>query len=210
MRPRGRWSNRACTPLPLRNLFFQPRSLAHSRGPGPSAGRTSSAAATACRLGPTSGLEGAWTNQPTKWDNGFLENLFNYDWELTASPAGAKQWTPKNPEAQGTVPTVLTIRRSGTRPIMLTSDLALKVDPIYGPIAKRFHEHPGQFAVAFAKAWYKLLHRDMGPCRATWARGCQSRSCGRPGSAGRSRTDREEDVAALKGKILGSGLPSRS
>ena len=110
----------------------------------------------------TSGLEGPWTNNPTKWDNGFLENLFKYEWELTVSPAGAKQWKPKNPEAQGTVPDA---HDPSTRhaPMMLTTDLSLKVDPIYAPIAKRFHEHPDQLADAFARAWFKLLHRDMGP-----------------------------------------------
>ena len=110
----------------------------------------------------TSGLEGAWTTQPTTWDNGYLDNLFTFDWELTTSPAGAKQWTPKNPEAQGTVPDAHDPSRRHA-PMMLTSDLALKVDPIYAPIAKRFHENPDLLADAFAKAWYKLLHRDMGP-----------------------------------------------
>ena len=110
----------------------------------------------------TSGLEGAWTNEPTKWDNGYLDNLFNYDWELTTSPAGAKQWTPTDPAAQGTVPDAHDPSKRHA-PMMLTTDLALKVDPIYAPIAKRFHENPDQLADAFAKAWYKLLHRDMGP-----------------------------------------------
>ncbi|MFZ2492792.1 MAG: catalase/peroxidase HPI [Thermoanaerobaculia bacterium] len=110
----------------------------------------------------TSGLEGAWTNNPIQWDNGFLENLFNYEWELTESPAGAKQWTPKNPEAQGTVPDAHDPAKRHA-PMMLTTDLALRVDPIYGPIAKRFFEHPDQLAEAYAKAWFKLLHRDMGP-----------------------------------------------
>jgi catalase-peroxidase len=110
----------------------------------------------------TSGLEGAWTNEPIKWDNGFLENLFNYDWELTKSPAGAHQWTPKNPEAQGTVPDAHDPSKRHA-PMMLTTDLALKLDPIYEPIARRFYENPDQLADAFAKAWYKLLHRDMGP-----------------------------------------------
>src|SRR5205809_389505 len=110
----------------------------------------------------TSGLEGAWTNEPTKWDNGFLENLFNYDYELTKSPAGAHQWTPKNPEAQGTVPDAHDPSKRHA-PMMLTTDLALKMDPIYAPIAKRFHENPDQLADAFGRAWYKLLHRDMGP-----------------------------------------------
>ena len=110
----------------------------------------------------TSGLEGAWTTDPTAWDNGFLDNLFTYDWELTTSPGGAKQWTPKNPEAQGTVPDAYDASRRHA-PMMLTTDLALKVDPVYEPIARRFHEHPGQLAEVFAKAWFKLLHRDMGP-----------------------------------------------
>ena len=110
----------------------------------------------------TSGLEGAWTNEPTRWDNGYLDNLFNYDWELTTSPAGAHQWTPTNPEAQGTVPDAHDPSKRHA-PMMLTSDLALKLDPIYAPLARRFHENPDQLADAFAKAWYKLLHRDMGP-----------------------------------------------
>jgi catalase-peroxidase len=110
----------------------------------------------------TSGLEGAWTNAPTQWDNGFLDNLFNYEWELTTSPAGAKQWTPKNPEAQGTVPDAHDPSKRHA-PMMLTTDLAFRMDPIYEPIARRFHEHPDELAEAFAKAWYKLLHRDMGP-----------------------------------------------
>jgi catalase-peroxidase len=109
-----------------------------------------------------SGLEGAWTNEPTKWDNGYLHNLFAYDWELTTSPAGAKQWTPKNPEAQDTVPDAHDPTKRHA-PMMLTSDLALKVDPIYEPIARRFYENPDELADAFARAWYKLLHRDMGP-----------------------------------------------
>ena len=110
----------------------------------------------------TSGLEGAWTNDPVSWDNGFFDNLFKYEWELTTSPAGAKQWTPRDPSAQGTVPDA---HDPSTRhaPIMLTTDLALKLDPIYGPISKRYHENPDQLAAAFAKAWYKLTHRDVGP-----------------------------------------------
>ncbi len=110
----------------------------------------------------TSGLEGAWTNEPTKWDNGFLENLFKYDWELTKSPAGANQWKPKNPEAEGTVPDAQDPSKRHA-PMMLTTDLAMRMDPIYGPISKRFHENPDQLADAFARAWFKLLHRDMGP-----------------------------------------------
>src|SRR3954471_2956168 len=95
----------------------------------------------------TSGLEGAWTNEPTKWDNGFLENLFRYEWELTTSPAGAKQWTPKNPEAQHTVPDAHNPSKRHA-PMMLTSDLALRMDPIYEPISRRFYENPDQLAEA--------------------------------------------------------------
>jgi catalase-peroxidase len=110
----------------------------------------------------TSGLEGAWTQAPTKWDNGFFDNLFKYEYELTTSPAGAQQWTPVGVEEADLVPDAH-IEGKKNPHIMLTSDLALKADPIYGPISKRFHENPDQFAEAFAKAWYKLLHRDMGP-----------------------------------------------
>ncbi|MFE7893665.1 catalase/peroxidase HPI [Streptomyces sp. NPDC057412] len=110
----------------------------------------------------TSGLEGAWTYEPTKWDNGFFDNLFRYDWELTTSPAGAHQWTPTDPAALDKVPDAHDPSKRHA-PIMLTTDLALKLDPVYGPISKRFHENPEEFALAFAKAWFKLLHRDMGP-----------------------------------------------
>ncbi len=110
----------------------------------------------------TSGLEGPWTPTPTTWDNSFFETLFAYDWDLTRSPAGAYQWVPTDPAAHDSVPGAQDPeQRRG--PIMLTTDLALRYDPIYGPISKRFLEHPDQFADAFARAWYKLLHRDMGP-----------------------------------------------
>src|SRR3984957_13003263 len=110
----------------------------------------------------TSGLEGAWTAAPAKWDNGFLANLFEYDWELAESPAGAKQWTPKNADAQDPVPDAHDpTQRHAT--MTLTTDLALRFDPIYEPISRRFYEHPDVFADAFARAWYKLTHRDMGP-----------------------------------------------
>jgi catalase-peroxidase len=154
----------------------------------------------------TSGLEGAWTNEPTKWDNGFLDNLFNYDWELTTSPAGAKQWTPKNPEAQGTVPDAHDPSKRHA-PMMLTTDLALKLDPIYGPIAKRFHENPDQLADAFAKAWYKLVHRDMGPISrylGPWVP--EPQPWQDPVPAVDHDLIGEEDVADLKGKLLSSGL----
>jgi catalase-peroxidase len=154
----------------------------------------------------TSGLEGAWTTQPTTWDNGYLDNLFTFDWELTTSPAGAHQWTPKNPEAQGAVPDAHDPSRRHA-PMMLTSDLALKVDPIYGPIAKRFHENPDQLAEAFAKAWYKLLHRDMGPLSrylGPWVAEPQLWQDPVPQVDHELVTD--DDVAVLKGKIVESGL----
>ena len=110
----------------------------------------------------TSGLEGAWTTTPAKWSNDFFDHLFKYDWELTKSPAGAHQWKPTNNEGAGTVPDAHDSSKSHT-PIMLTTDLALREDPSYGVISKRFHENPAEFADVFARAWYKLTHRDMGP-----------------------------------------------
>ena len=119
----------------------------------------------------TSGLEGAWTTNPVKWDNNYLENLYRYEWELTKSPAGAHQWTPKDPSAKGTVPDAHDPSKRHA-PFMLTTDLSLRMDPIYAPISKRFLEHPEEFADAFAKAWYKLTHRDMGPrCAVPWPAG---------------------------------------
>jgi len=154
----------------------------------------------------TAGPEGAWTNNPTRWDNGFLENLFAYEWELTTSPAGTKQWTPKNPEAKGTVPDAHDLSKRHA-PMMLTTDLALRMDPIYGPIAKRFLENPDQLADAFARAWFKLLHRDMGP-RARylgpWVPEPQLWQDPVP------EVDHEligkRDIGVLKKKILDSGL----
>jgi catalase-peroxidase len=110
----------------------------------------------------TSGIEVVWTPTPTKWDNSFLETLFGYEWELTKSPAGANQWRPKGGAGDGTVPDPEdpAVRRS---PMMLTTDLSLRLDPIYEPISRRFLEHPDEFADAFARAWFKLTHRDMGP-----------------------------------------------
>src|SRR5262249_2024778 len=110
----------------------------------------------------TSGLEGAWTQTPTKWSNKFFDNLFEFEWELTKSPAGANQWKPKNGVAAGTVPDAHDPNRSHA-PTMLTTDLAMRADPDYEKIARRFHENPDQFADAFARAWFKLTHRDMGP-----------------------------------------------
>src|SRR5438046_17611 len=110
----------------------------------------------------TSGLEVIWTKTPTKWSNSFFENLFGYEWELTKSPAGAYQWTPKNGAGNGTVPDAHDPSKRHS-PSMLTTDLALRLDPAYEKISRRFYEHPDQFADAFARAWFKLTHRDMGP-----------------------------------------------
>jgi catalase-peroxidase len=154
----------------------------------------------------TSGLEGAWSNTPTKWSNGFLDNLHKYDWELTKSPAGAFQWSPKNPEAQGTVPDAHDPSKRHA-PVMLTTDLALRLDPIYAPIAKRFHENPDQLAEAFGKAWYKLLHRDMGPVSrylGPWVP--EPQLWQDPIPAVDHDLISADDIAALKRKILASGL----
>lgn len=156
----------------------------------------------------TSGLEGPWTTEPTKWDNGFLSNLYNHEYELTTSPAGAKQYAPK-PNAAGVVPTaphpIDPSKRQNT--MMLTTDLALRVDPDYAPISKRFNEHPEQLNDAFGKAWFKLLHRDMGPISrylGPWIPEAQLWQDPVP------KVDHElignNDIAALKGKLLGSGL----
>src|SRR5581483_437651 len=156
----------------------------------------------------TSGLEGAWTNNPTRWDNGFLENLHKYDWELTTSPAGAKQYKPTNPEAQGTVPDAHDLSKRHA-PMMLTTDLALRVDPIYAPIAKRFHENPDQLADAFARAWYKLLHRDMGPLSrylGPWV--AEPQLWQDPVPAVDHELIDDTDIASLKATILGSGVPT--
>ncbi|NUS75055.1 MAG: catalase/peroxidase HPI [Streptomyces sp.] len=153
----------------------------------------------------TSGLEGAWTHEPTKWDNGFLDNLFGYDWELTTSPAGAHQWTPTDPSARDKVPDAHDPSKRHA-PIMLTTDLSLKLDPVYGPIARRFHENPDQFALAFAKAWFKLLHRDMGPRSrylGPWIPEPQLWQDPVPPVDHDLITD--TDIAALKATILASG-----
>jgi catalase-peroxidase len=154
----------------------------------------------------TSGIEGAWTTRPTRWDDGFLRNLFDYDWELTSSPAGAKQWRPKNPAAQQTVPDAHdpSVKHP---PIMLTTDLALKVDPVYGPIARRFYERPEELEQAFAKAWFKLLHRDMGPVSrylGPWVPEPQLWQDPVP-PVDHVLVD-ENDLAFLKAEILRSGL----
>ncbi|WP_419248421.1 catalase/peroxidase HPI [Streptomyces virginiae] len=154
----------------------------------------------------TSGLEGAWTSRPTKWDNGYLDNLFGYEWELTTSPAGAQQWTPKDPAAQGTVPDAHDPSKKHA-PMMLTTDLALRMDPVYAPIAKSFHENPDKLAEAFAKAWYKLLHRDMGPISrylGPWVP--EPQLWQDPVPAVDHELVGPEDVAVLKRTILDSGL----
>ena len=110
----------------------------------------------------TSGLEVTWTTTPTQWSNDYFEHLFGYDWELTKSPGGAHQWQPKDGAGAGTVPDAHDpLKRHA--PTMLTTDLALRADPAYEKISRRFHENPDEFADAFARAWFKLTHRDMGP-----------------------------------------------
>jgi catalase-peroxidase len=154
-----------------------------------------------------SGLEGAWTTNPVKWDNNYLENLFNYEWELGKSPAGAYQWFPKNGAAATAVPDAHDPSKRHA-PIMFTTDLSLRMDPIYAPIAKRFRDNPQEFADAFAKAWFKLTHRDMGPI---------SRYLGPlvpkepqlwqdPVPAVDHDLINEQDIAGLKAKILASGV----
>jgi catalase-peroxidase len=155
----------------------------------------------------TSGLEGAWTTNPVKWDNNYFDNLFGHEWQLTKSPAGANQWTPKNGAGAQTVPDAHDPSKKHA-PMMFTTDLALKVDPSYAKISKRFHENPQEFADAFAKAWFKLTHRDMGPL---------SRYLGPlvpketllwqdPVPAVDHEVIGEQDIAALKARILASGL----
>ncbi|MEA2726291.1 MAG: catalase-peroxidase [Acetobacteraceae bacterium] len=155
----------------------------------------------------TSGLEGAWTTSPAKWDNNFFDNLFGFEWELVKSPAGASQWAPKGGAAAGTVPDAHDPSKRHA-PMMLTTDLALRFDPIYAPISKRFHENPAEFADAFAKAWYKLTHRDMGPytrCLGALAP-AEPQLWQDPVPAVDHPLIGEQDIAALKGKILASGV----
>ncbi len=155
----------------------------------------------------TSGIEGAWTTDPAKWDNNFLENLHGYEWKQVTSPAGAAQWTPKDAAAAGTVPDAHDPSKKHA-PMMLTTDLSLRLDPVYAPIAKRFLENPEELADAFARAWYKLTHRDMGP---------RTRCLGPMVPAEPQLwqdpvpdVDHEligaQDIADLKGRILASGL----
>ncbi len=155
----------------------------------------------------TSGIEGAWTPTPIRWDNSYLDTLFRYDWNLMKSPAGAYLWVPTDPAASDTVPDAHDPTKRHA-PIMTTADLALRMDPIYAPIAKRFHENPDELADAFARAWFKLTHRDMGP---------RSRYLGAevpaeellwqdPVPAVDHELIEAQDIAKLKGKILNSGL----
>ena len=154
----------------------------------------------------TSGLEGAWSDTPTEWSNSYFDNLFAYEWELTKSPAGAWQWTPKDPAAQGSVPDAHDESKSHA-PMMFTTDLALKLDPRYAPISQRFHEHPDEFAAAFAKAWYKLTHRDMGPVtRLLGPEVAPAQLWQDPVPAVDHKLVDAADIAALKASLLSSGL----
>ena len=155
----------------------------------------------------SSGLEGAWTTSPTTWDNGYFDALLGYDWELTKSPAGAQQWTPSNPEAKNTVPGAQDATKRFA-PMMTTADMALKMDPIYAPISKRFHENPEQFADAFARAWYKLMHRDMGPLSRYLGDDVPSEQLiwQDPIPNIEHELVNSDDLASLKAQILNSGL----
>ena len=155
----------------------------------------------------TSGIEGAWTNNPTKWDMGYFDNLFGYEWELTKSPAGAHQWTPKDASAAGTVPDAHDPSRRHA-PMMTTADMAMRVDPAYEKISRHFHQNPQEFADAYAKAWYKLTHRDMGPVarylgplvpkdQLIWQD---------PVPSVDHELVTEQDIAGLKATLLASGL----
>ncbi len=154
-----------------------------------------------------SGLEVIWTTSPTKWSNNFFTNLFSYEWELTKSPAGAHQWTPKNGAGNGTVPDAHDPSKRHA-PSMLTTDLALRLDPAYEKISRRFYEHPDQFADAFARAWFKLTHRDMGPISRYLGPLVPKESLvwQDPVPAVDHKLIGEQDIAALKAKILKSGL----
>jgi catalase-peroxidase len=154
-----------------------------------------------------SGLEVTWTSTPTKWSNNFFDNLFKFDWELTKSPAGAHQWTPKNGAGNGTVPDAHDPSKRHA-PSMLTTDLALRFDPAYEKISRRFYEHPNQFADAFAKAWFKLTHRDMGPIPRYLGPLVpkEPQIWQDPVPAVDHKLIDEQDIAALKAKILASGL----
>ncbi|MES2371873.1 MAG: catalase/peroxidase HPI [Bacteroidota bacterium] len=155
----------------------------------------------------TSGLEGAWTTTPTKWSNNYFENMFGFDWELSESPAGAKQWKPKGGAGAGTVPDAHNPSKRHA-PTMLTADLALKVDPVYEKISRHFFENPDAFADAFARAWFKLTHRDMGPiaCYLGSEVPAEELIWQDPIPAVTYQQVDEQDISALKTKILASGL----
>jgi len=156
----------------------------------------------------TSGIEGSWTSNPTKWDNGYFDLLFGYDWDVVKSPAGAWQWVPVNPDKKDLAPAAHDPSKRVTT-IMTTADMAMRMDPIYGPISKRFHENPNEFADAFARAWFKLTHRDMGP---------RSRYLGPevpeeelvwqdPIPVVNHKLVGDQEIALLKSKVLATGLP---
>ncbi|MDQ0687049.1 catalase-peroxidase [Streptomyces achromogenes] len=155
----------------------------------------------------TSGLEVTWTAMPTQWGNGFFDNLFGFEWELTESPAGAKQWVAKDGAGAGTIPDAHDASKRHA-PTMLTTDLSLRFDPIYGPISRRFHENPDQFADAFARAWYKLTHRDLGPKSLYLGPEVPAETLlwQDPLPAADGEVIGDEDVTALKAKLLASGL----
>ena len=155
----------------------------------------------------SSGLEGAWTTNPAQWDNNYFDNLFGYEWEQVKSPAGATQWTPTDASAAGTVPDAHDSTKTHA-PIMFTTDLALRMDPVYEPISKRFHEHPEEFADAFARAWYKLTHRDMGPHKRCLGPlvPTEPQLWQDPVPDLTHQVIEEQDIANLKGEILASGL----
>ena len=154
----------------------------------------------------SSGLEGAWTNNPVKWDNGYFDNLFNYDWELTKSPAGAQQWKPTD-ESASVVPDAHDSSKKNL-PMMSTADMALKMDPSYAKISKHFREKPDELADAFARAWFKLTHRDMGPVSRYLGPEVPSEELiwQDPVPTAEYESINEKDIAALKRKILASGL----
>ena len=156
----------------------------------------------------TSGLEGAWTPTPVAWDNSFFDTLFGNEWELSQSPAGAHQWVPTDPAAAGTVPDAHDASSNGHTPVMLTTDLALRMDPVYEPISRRFHENPQELADAFAKAWFKLTHRDMGPITRYLGPEvpAEPQLWQDPVPEVTHELVGADDVAALKDAILGSGL----
>ncbi len=154
----------------------------------------------------TSGLEGAWSSTPTQWSNGYFDNLYGYEWKLTKSPAGAWQWTPTDESAAGDVEDAHVPGKTSA-PIMFTTDIALREDPIYGKISKRFHENPEEFQLAFAKAWYKLTHRDMGPLsRYLGSQVAEPQLWQDPLPAVDHKLVSEQDIVALRDMIRSAGL----